>query len=110
METYGILVDYTWCSGCKSCEIACQMEHGLPPTRSGVKVFEVGPWQIEGDTWQHDYTPIFTDECTQCTHRLAKGKTPSCVQHCQASILEFGTLTELTGKLGGKKRQSLVVF
>ena len=30
MAKYGILADAQWCSGCHSCEVACQMEHGLP--------------------------------------------------------------------------------
>lgn len=109
MDRYGILIDYTWCSGCRSCEIACQMEHNLPTDRTGVKVFEVGPWCIEEDRWQHDYVPVFTDECTQCKGRQAKGKAPSCVQHCQASILTFGTVQELTAKMGEKK-QNLAIF
>ena len=25
-EKYGLLIDYTWCTGCHSCEIACKVE------------------------------------------------------------------------------------
>lgn len=108
MMPYGILVDYQWCSGCRSCEIACQMEHDLPPERTGVKIFEVGPWQIEGERWQHDYLPVFTNECDLCHKRVGEGKEPSCVQHCQARILEYGKVAELAGKMD-KKKQSLIV-
>lgn len=109
MATYGILVDYMWCSGCRSCEIACQMEQGLPPERTGVKIFEVGPWRIEGERWQHDYMPVFTDECDLCRKRTDQGKAPSCVQHCQADILNFGKTEDLAAKLTGSKKQSLIV-
>lgn len=30
MSGYGILIDYNWCTGCHSCEMACQMEKKLP--------------------------------------------------------------------------------
>ncbi|MDR2107934.1 MAG: hypothetical protein LBP28_00525 [Coriobacteriales bacterium] len=109
MTDYGILVDYRWCSGCRACEIACQMEQGLPPQRSGVKVFEAGPWQIAGERWQHDYAPDFLDECDLCAKRTSRGKLPSCVQHCQAEILEFGRIEELSARMSGKKKQILII-
>jgi anaerobic dimethyl sulfoxide reductase subunit B (iron-sulfur subunit) len=109
MANYGILVDYKWCSGCKSCELACQMEHDLAPERSGVRVYEVGPWRIEGERWQHDYVPAFTDECDLCGARVGSGKLPSCVQHCQANILEFGEVSELAARMDGKQKQSLII-
>ena len=28
--SYGLLVNYDWCTGCHSCEIACRNELGLP--------------------------------------------------------------------------------
>ena len=42
MAKYGLLVDAQWCSGCHSCEIACQMEHGLPVGQTGIKVVKIG--------------------------------------------------------------------
>ncbi len=107
MATKGILVDYEWCSGCHACEVACQMEHGLEPDRFGIKATPLGPWQIEGDTWQHAYIPIFSDECDLCAGRQALGKLPSCVHHCQAKCLTYGNLGELAAELGKKTRQTL---
>jgi len=89
--------------------MACQMEHGLPPHRSGVKVLEIGPWQIDGETWQYDYQPVFTDECDLCKERVGKGKTPTCVKHCQAFILEYGEVDDLVAKMNGWKKRSLIV-
>jgi anaerobic dimethyl sulfoxide reductase subunit B (iron-sulfur subunit) len=109
MSRYGILVDYEWCSGCKACVVACQMEHGLPPDRFGIVVTELGPWEIEGDRWQHDFQPGFTDECDLCTRRVVAGKKPSCVQHCQAQVLSFGPVEELIHALAHKSRQALIV-
>lgn len=38
---YGMLIDYQWCTGCHSCEIACQMEHGLPVGQTGIMVHDM---------------------------------------------------------------------
>ena len=58
MAKHGILVDYEWCTGCHSCEFACQMEHGFPVGQTGVMVKEVGPYRIEGDHWPVSYTHL----------------------------------------------------
>ena len=38
MAKNGILVDYQYCTGCYSCEVACQSELDLPLGQWGVKV------------------------------------------------------------------------
>ena len=43
MAEYGLLVDYEWCTGCHSCEMACAVEPGFPQGQCGVVVCEVGP-------------------------------------------------------------------
>ena len=52
MSRNGILIDYEYCSNCHTCEVACKMELGIPEGKWGIRVFEVGPWNIEGDKWQ----------------------------------------------------------
>ena len=52
MGAKGLLVDYEWCSGCHTCEVACQLEHGYPSDQWGIKVHEVGPWEYAPKTWQ----------------------------------------------------------
>ena len=102
MAKYGILVDAQWCSGCHSCEVACQMEHGLPVGQTGIKVVKIGPWVIgdEADeNWQFSYLPIPTKQCDTCAARRGLGKVPTCVQHCQSQCLEFGRVEEQTGCL-----------
>lgn len=110
---YGILVDYDWCSGCHSCELACQKEHGYAAGQSGIKVMRVGPWQIEGggeNDWVFDHLPAFTNMCDVCAERRALGKVPTCVHHCQAQCLTFGKLDELAPKLSDHRKQSLVAL
>lgn len=104
MTDYGMLIDYEWCTGCHTCETACQMEHHLPVGQFGIKLAEVGPYEYGPDQWQLAYVPIPTDQCDFCAARLAKGKLPSCQHHCQAQCLEVGPLDELTKKVATKKK------
>ena len=105
MAKYGLLIDYQWCTGCHSCEIACQMEHKMPVGKSGILVHDMGHWPIEegGDEWQLGYLAAPTTMCDGCEERRALGKVPTCVQHCQAKCMEYGTIEELAAKMGPKK-------
>lgn len=106
---YGLLLDYDWCTGCHSCEMACQMEHGLPVGQTGIVVTELGPWQY-GQTnrdWQLTYLPAPTDLCDMCAQRTAKGKLPTCVHHCQAKCLHYGPVAELAASMEDGAKQAL---
>lgn len=107
----GMLVDYEWCSGCHSCEMACSVElshKDFPQGHAGVKVHEEGLYWIGEDKATDIFMPVFTDLCDQCTKRRAVGEEePSCVKHCQAHVLTFGDLGELTVKLSAKSKQVL---
>lgn len=109
MSKFGILIDYEYCTGCHSCEFACRQENNLPLGQWGIKVFQIGPWKINNNKWQYGYIAVPTDQCTYCGKRLAQGKIPSCVQHCQASVLQFGTIEELSKLLKQKSKQILFV-
>ena len=104
MAVNALLIDYNYCTGCHTCTIACQMEKDLPDDKNGIILMQVGPMQIEGDTWEYDYVPVPTDFCDLCADRIAKGKKPSCVQHCQAACMDFGTLEELAKKVSTSKQ------
>ena len=111
MAAYGLLIDYEWCTGCRSCEMACTAEHGFPVGQCGVKVNEIGPWSFDEDEaqrWQLDYQPAFTDQCDLCAARTEVGKPPTCVKHCQAACLSYGRLEDLARHIGDKPKQALV--
>lgn len=105
---FGILIDPYWCTGCHSCETACQMENELPVGQYGIKITEIGPWEYGPEKWQLSYAPSFTDQCTMCLRRRKKGKIPTCVHHCQARCLKFGPVDELIEQLKDKPKQMLV--
>jgi Fe-S-cluster-containing dehydrogenase component len=107
MADFGLLIDYDWCTGCHSCETACQMEHNFPVGQYGIKLSEIGPWEYGEEQWQISYLPLPTDQCDLCEDRRALGKPPTCVQHCQAQCMEYGRLDELAKKLADHPKQAL---
>ncbi|MCM1565666.1 MAG: oxidoreductase [Dehalobacter sp.] len=102
MSNHGLLIDYQYCSGCKSCEIACKNEKELPIGKWGIKVLEMGPWEFEPGTYEWNYIPTPTSYCDLCADRVAEGNVPSCVLHCLASAIEYGTIDELSAKMKEK--------
>jgi anaerobic dimethyl sulfoxide reductase subunit B (iron-sulfur subunit) len=109
----GLLVDYQWCTGCHSCEIACQMEHGLPVGQFGIKVCELGPWPYQRGSqkkWQYTYVPLPTDQCNQCKARTAKGKLPTCVKHCQSRCLQLVSAEQAQASLSSKPKQLFITL
>ena len=112
MSEYGLLIDYEFCSGCQSCEVACKEEHHSPVGKWGIRVFDDGPWQKNdatdnGPDFNWNKIPVPTDLCDHCADRVAAGKKPTCVHHCLAACMEFGTLEELAPKLAEKSKRVL---
>lgn len=98
-----IAIDYEYCSGCHTCEIACQQENDLGPDKYGIKLHQIGPDQLSERKWQYEFVPVPTDRCNRCAPRQATGKVPSCMQHCQAGCIYVGTFEELKDKLNKPK-------
>ncbi|MEG1830200.1 MAG: 4Fe-4S dicluster domain-containing protein [Lactococcus sp.] len=107
MSKNGLLIDYEFCTGCQTCEMACRVEHNIPADRKGIEVQTIGPWKIERDSWQYDFLPVPTKECDLCNARTQKGKLPTCVQHCQANVMLYGSIDELSKLLEKKPNQVL---
>ncbi|MDD5925848.1 4Fe-4S dicluster domain-containing protein [Ellagibacter isourolithinifaciens] len=106
--TVGILVDYEFCTGCHTCEIACAVSHDLPNDRAGVVVHHEGAWEMANGKWQDTYLPVFTDVCDQCAGAsAAHDGAPMCVHHCQADVLRMGDAEELAKELVRKPKQLL---
>ncbi|MDR2672248.1 MAG: 4Fe-4S binding protein [Coriobacteriales bacterium] len=98
-----LLVDYEYCTGCHTCEIACQQERGLAPDEFGIEIKEIGPYQLNERKWQLDYIPVPTERCNRCLTRTQNGKDPSCVKHCQAGCLSYGPAAVLADKIDHAK-------
>ena len=110
-QKYGLLIGNYWCTGCHSCEVSCKNEHDLPIGQFGIKMLVLGPWEkMEKGQWEHTYYPVLTSYCDLCADRVAMGKKPTCVSHCQAVVLEYGAVEDLAKKLDDKTKQCLYVL
>ena len=98
-----MLINYGYCVGCHTCEVACQKHLGIKPDEYGIKIHEIGPDEIEKDRWQFDYIPVITDRCDRCVDRLEKGKKPICVQSCFTDVMAVGPIEELAKRVDGEK-------
>ena len=94
MKNHAMLIDVHYCTGCHSCEVACQQENGYEAKEFGIIVTEHIYKKKDGLTI--DYVPFMTDSCNFCMERVADGGKPSCVKHCQARCMSFGTIEEIT--------------
>ena len=105
----GLLIDYNFCTGCHSCELACRQEKQIESQDEwGIKLTEMGPVKMQ-DKWLWDYVPVPSDLCDLCAERTAKGKAPSCVQHCQAQCLSWGDVEELARAIDSPKQMVVAV-
>ena len=114
MAEYGLLIDYEYCTGCESCVVACKEEHGFPVGKWGIRVLDDGPWQKDdsgegGNCFNWNKIPVPTDLCDLCADRVAAGKEPTCVHHCLANVMRYGTVAELAPMLAEKPKQVLFV-
>ena len=108
-EKYGLLIDYEYCTGCESCVVSCKEEHDYPVGKWGIRVFDDGPWNIEGDMFNFNRIPVPTDLCDLCADRTEAGREPICVHHCLANCITYGPVKELAEKLTNKRKQVLWV-
>lgn len=110
MGRKGLLIDYEYCTGCHTCELACQMEHGLPTDRWGIKLTQIGPWVLGEDNYQYSFFPMPTDLCNLCAERVAEGKQPTCVKHCLSQVIRYGEVEGFSAQLQEKPKQMLFVL
>jgi Fe-S-cluster-containing dehydrogenase component len=109
MNNQALYIDYEFCSGCHSCEVACRNELNLSVGQWGIKLLEDGPRQLPDGSWHWDYLPLPTALCNRCEDRVASGQEPACVQHCQAKVMQIGPVEELAKKAAAKGSK-VVIF
>jgi len=102
---YGLYIDYEWCIGCHSCELACKQENDLKVDQWGIRVIE-RTYKVD-DHRVIEYIPIPTEFCNFCMSRVKQGQQPACVHHCMSKCMDFGPMKEMT-KLAEKKPKSVV--
>lgn len=95
---YGLLVDYDYCTGCHTCEVACRKAHPEWDGEGnfGIKILQDGPRELPDGKWEYNYLPMPTSLCDLCAERTAEGKPPSCVMHCPAHCMYFDSIEDLS--------------
>lgn len=109
-EALGLMIDTDFCTGCHTCEVACKKEHNLPKGVFGIKIMQMGPFRIEDDNYEYRFAPIPGKLCDLCAERRSMDKTPLCVQSCQAKVMEWGTIEELSQKASQKRGNMIFVI
>ena len=99
MTQYALIIDYKYCTGCHTCEVACRKEKGLPEGEWGIKLTEHGPVKIEGE-WMWDYVPVPSKACDLCVERIEAGKKASCEHHCLADCMRVVPLEQVPAVVG----------
>jgi Fe-S-cluster-containing dehydrogenase component len=101
---YAMIIDYGFCTGCRSCEISCRNEHDIPLKEWGIKVMDSGPEKLGGE-WEWDFIPVPSRLCDLCVERLEDGNIPACELHCLAKVIEVVPLEKVAPKMAqrGKK-------
>ena len=106
MSRNGLLIEYEYCTGCHTCEVACKQEHDYPAGKGGIYLNEIITELT--DRIRIDYLPFPTGYCDLCAARTERGEEPACVKHCQAGCMMYGPITELAKAMEDKPRS--VIF
>ena len=107
---YGLFIDYEYCSGCNACLTACKMEHDMPESDFGIRIFQDGPVQYSDGSWHYDYLPMPTDLCDLFADRVADGKLPTCVHHCQNAVMVYGKVEDLAARAKAAQKDKIVIY
>lgn len=108
MTNYAMIIDYKYCTGCHTCEVACRKEKRLPVDEWGIKLAEQGPVEL-GGSWMWNYIPIPSRLCDLCEERLGRGEKPACVHHCLAQCMQVVPTSDL-GSSVAEMGSSISIF
>ena len=110
MPPHALYIDFEFCSGCHSCEIACRNELELPLEEWGMKVLEDKPRQHADGSWHWDFMAYPTEKCDLCADRVADGKLPTCVHHCQNAVMVYGKVEDLAARAKAAQKDKIVIY
>lgn len=107
MTDYAMIINYKYCTGCHTCEVACRNELGIPVEEWGIKLVESGPKKLEG-RWEFNYIPVRSHLCDFCAERLESGKRAACEFHCLAQCMEIVPVDKIQETLARQDGQCAV--
>lgn len=91
-----VFQDYDKCIGCRMCMAACPY--------TGVRSFNWEEPQFSQDFAVGDvdipmHQKHVVEKCTMCSHRLARGEEPACIDACPAIARYWGDLNDPTSEV-----------
>ncbi len=93
-----VVVDYSWCIGCRYCEAACPYHarrfNWKKPT---VPAAEVNPEQAYLSNRIRPQGAM--EKCTFCLHRTREGRLPACLEACPTGARVFGDLADPSSEI-----------
>ena len=104
---YGLLIDYEYCTGCHTCQVACAQEYGWAAGMSGMQVIEMVQKLPKGKL--PDLPALSHRAVYPVRPRTKKGLEPACVKHCMAACMKYGPVEELAKEMTKKARTVLWV-
>ncbi|MBK7075766.1 MAG: 4Fe-4S dicluster domain-containing protein [Myxococcales bacterium] len=88
-----VVVDYSWCIGCRYCEAACPYHARRFNWRAPeISADEINPDQ--GYLSNRIRPQGVVEKCTFCLHRTRKGLLPACLEACPTGARVFGNLLD----------------
>ncbi|MFO7754806.1 MAG: DMSO/selenate family reductase complex B subunit [Bacteroidales bacterium] len=100
MRMYGFYIDTASCSGCKTCQVACQDKNDLDPGLLWRKVIEIegGEWKSDRDAFsQYPFAYHISLACNHCENPLCVRACPTQAMH----VTDLGTVSVDQGKCIG---------
>ena len=88
-----VVVDYSWCIGCRYCMAACPY---------GARRFNWAKPSVPKEQWNTEahvlgnrprYAGV-VEKCTFCIQRVRRGRYPACVEVCPVGARKFGNLLD----------------
>ena len=95
---YGLLIDYEYCTGCFTCQVACAQEYRRPKEMVGIRVTEMVQMLPNGRPYL-SFIPSPTELCNLCVSRTSQGLEPACVKHCMARCIKHGPIEKLAKEM-----------
>ena len=109
MAANALLIDYEFCTGCHTCEVACRKYLEIDKGQWGIRVLQDGPRQLPNGKWELNYIPTPTSLCDLCRERIAEGKDAACVHHCPTHAMKMGTIEEMAKEMAKKGNRCMFV-
>lgn len=88
-----VVVDYSWCIGCRYCEAACPYH----ARRFNFAKPRILGSEINPNMGYLSNRPCYMgvmEKCTFCLHRTRVGRYPACLEVCPTGARKFGDMSD----------------